>query len=301
MNEPLLICLGYCGADYACLVPSIPLDGKTEILELRIVGGGPAATAAVTAARQGARTAFCGAVGSDEWGRLVLDEFRRENVDTSAVAVRHGAESAVSFCWAERGSGRRSIAWARGSAAPLEPEELDFDRLKQASILHLDGHQIRAAIAAAEAVRSAGGLVSLDGGTLRPQMLPLLERCDIAIVSEAFATALQGGRKEPEHAIETLLGRGPRIAGVTLGARGAIASDGNRIVRQPAFALETVDTTGAGDVFHGAFCVAWLERQSLQESMRFAAAAAALKCRQLGGRAGIPFRAELDRFLKQKA
>jgi len=296
---PTIVALGYCSVDYVCVVPQVPIDEKVEILERRRLGGGPAATAAVAAARLGAKTAFCGAVGDDDLGAAIVAELRREGVDVQGVVTRPGAESPVAFCWAEQGTGRRSIAWSRGSAKPLTPEELDRTCLAKAALLHLDGHQTQAAFAAAAIVKAAGGLVSLDAGTLRPDMVELAKQCDIVIASERYAARFLGA-EDPERAVRAIQAQGPRLAAVTLGKRGWVGFDGQHLLRGEAFAVPVVDTTGAGDVFHGAFCVAWLETGDLRHSLTFAAAAAALKCRQLGGRAGIPTRPELDEFLRRR-
>lgn len=293
-----IVALGYCSVDYLCVVPHVPIDEKVEVVERRRQGGGPAATAAVAAARLGAPTAFCGAVGDDDLGAAILEELRQEGVDVQGVATRPGAESAVSFCWAEQGTGRRSIAWSRGTAAPLTPPELDLARLDQAALLHLDGHQTQAAFVAAARVRAAGGLVSLDAGTLRPDMVRLARECDLVIASERYAAAFLGA-DDPERAVRAIQAEGPRLAAVTLGQRGWVGFDGQTLFRGEAFAVPVVDTTGAGDVFHGAFCVAWLESAEPRWSLTFAAAAAALKCRRLGGRAGIPTRRELDDFMRR--
>ncbi len=299
-RESTVTALGYCSVDYLCVVPQVPMDEKVEITERCRQGGGPAATAAVAAARLGAQTAFCGAVGDDDLGVAILAELRREGVDVGGVVTRPGAESPVAFCWAEQGTGRRSIAWSRGSAQPLTPAELDRARLARTALLHLDGHQTQAAFAAAAIVKAAGGLVSLDAGTFRPDLAELARQCDIVITSERYATAFLGA-DDPDRAARAIQAQGPRLAAVTLGRRGWVACDGRTLLRGNAFSVPVVDTTGAGDVFHGAFCVAWLETEDLRYSLSFAAGAAALKCRRLGGRAGIPTRPELDEFLRRNA
>ncbi len=292
-----IVSLGFCSVDHLCVVPHVPIDEKVELVERRTQGGGPAATAAVAAARLGAQSAFCGAVGDDSSGADILAEFGRERVDVRGVVARPGAESAVSFCWAEQGTGRRSIVWSRGTAKPLTPDELDKELLANAALLHLDGHQGQAALAAAAIVKAAGGQVSLDAGTLRPDMVELAKRCDIVIASERYAQAFLGA-DDPERAVRAIHAQGPRIAAVTLGNRGWVGFDGGTLIRGEAFKVPVIDTTGAGDVFHGAFCVAWLETADLERSLVFASAVSAMKCRQLGGRAGIPTRRELDEFLR---
>lgn len=289
--------LGYCGQDTCCLVPGIPVDDKVEAQACLIQGGGPAATATYAAARLGARTAFAGAVGDDARGLTIRDELRAAGVETAALRMRPGAESPAAFCWAEAATGRRSIVWTRGSVAPLDPGELDPHTVASARLLHLDGHHPAAAIRAAETARAHGVLVSLDAGTLLPDIERLLALADVVIASERFAARLTGAA-DPEAAVRRLFQGPVRFASVTSGPRGAVGYDGRQLYRQAACPAQVVDSTGAGDVFHGAFAVRALETPDWADCLRFASAAAALKCRALGGRAGIPGRPELAHFLE---
>ncbi|MBN2452590.1 MAG: hypothetical protein JXR77_19560 [Lentisphaeria bacterium] len=295
--------IGFGGLDTLCILPHIPMDEKVAIRRLLIQGGGPAATATVTAARLGLRTAFVGAVGDDEAGRAILREFALEGVDTGGVVCRSGAASPAAYCWVEESTGRRSIAWTSGSAAPVRVEELAVDLVRGAGVVHLDGHQTEAALRAAEIARGAGIPVFLDAGSLLPRVDEVLARCDVAIASESFARRFTG-EGAPEDAVRALRERGPRWTGVTLGAAGSIAFDGARLLRMESFPVAVVDTTGAGDVYHGAFAARFLslwhgarEWPDLGECMRFAAAVAALKCRAFGGRSGIPASKEAVAFL----
>jgi ribokinase len=117
--------IGYCGMDYLCRVPYVPIDDKVELADSLIQGGGPCATAMVAAARLGANATFCGAVGDDERGARILRGLADEGVNTAGVKVRRKAVSPVSFCWIDAKTRDRSIAWARGTARPLGPREID--------------------------------------------------------------------------------------------------------------------------------------------------------------------------------
>ncbi|MBK7930044.1 MAG: hypothetical protein IPJ98_22010 [Bryobacterales bacterium] len=291
--------LGYCAWDYLGIVPHVPRDGKVRMKEHIEQGGGPAATAAVTAARLGVSAGFAGKVGDDDRGRYILAELRREGVDTSACIVEAGAQSAAAFCWVEEGSGNRSIAWHTGTATPMTADDVPADAVRAARILHLDGNQPEAALAAALCAREAGVLVSLDAGTFRPHMARLLELSDIVVASEQFSRELLG-RDDPEQAVREMSTRGPRTAVVTMGSRGCLGLAAEAGIRVPAYRLDAVDTTGAGDVYHGAFCAAILAGWDVERAMRFASAAAAIKCTRLGGRTGIPSYAEVCAFLDQR-
>jgi len=304
MDKPIdILGLGFCGLDTLCLVPSIPLDSKVEISHMLIQGGGPAATATVTASRLGLRTAFAGVTGDDDRGTAILREFDREGVNTDGVLRRSGCTSPAAFCWVEETNGSRSIAWTHGDVDPLGPDELRPDMVLSAKALQLDGHQTDAAIRSADLANAAGMLVFLDAGTLVPRIGELISRCTVVIASLDFAQRFTGS-SDPEAALRALRRLGPAWTGVTMGAEGSVGFDGSDVLHQGIFPVPVVDTTGAGDVYHGAFAARYVECAStgdgpdLRDCMRFASVAAGLKCRSLGGRTGIPDRAELDRAIE---
>ncbi len=289
--------IGYCGMDYLCVVPHIPVDDKVEVLQTLVQGGGPAVTAIAAAARLGARTAFAGTVGDDERGRQIVAGLVSEGIDVSALKVRRGAESPVAFCWIEKQSGKRSIAWGRGTAAALIPAEIDEDIIKHSRILHLDGHQTEAAVAAAGIARRCGVTVSIDAGTIVTGIERLMELSDIIIASEKFACRYTG-LADINEAVRKLYSAGCRFSAVTMGNRGSMGFDGGNLISCPAFKVDVADTTGAGDVFHGAFIFEYSRGKTWAECMRFASAVAALKCTKFGGRTGIPDLQTAENFLR---
>jgi len=302
MNTPFeFVAIGYCSNDYLCKVDEIPIDHKVEALEHLTQGGGPAATAAVAAARLGMKTAFAGVVGDDDSGRMVLRDFASEKVSADAVKIRKGCSTATAFCWVDA-AGRRSIVWYRGNGADLTPGELPRELIVNAKVLHLDGHQTAGAHAAVKLARKHGVLVSIDAGTLRPGVKEILPDCDIVIASEFFARQLTG-TGDCEKSLMELAGIGAKVTGITLGSRGSVCYDREqgKILRCPGFPVEAVDTTGAGDVFHSAFAVKYVSCKDILECMRFASAVSALKCTKLGGRTGIPSLRETEDFLKKHA
>jgi sugar/nucleoside kinase (ribokinase family) len=290
--------LGFSGLDYLCLTPRIPADDKVEALATLTQGGGPAATATYTAARLGSRTAFIGVTGDDERGRLIAAGLRDGGVDTATLVIRPNAESPAAFCWTEEPTGHRSIVWTRGGAQALAREEIDIGMIKNARLLHLDGHQTPAAIHAAQGARAGGTTVSIDAGTLVPGIETLLTLSDLVITSEPFAQRFTG-EDNPELAVRKLFAGPRRFAAVTLGSKGSIGFDGKAIYRQPSFPVKVVDTTGAGDAFHGAFAYRFLNGGDWAACLRFAAAVAALSCTAFGGRTGIPTLGETERFLSE--
>jgi ribokinase len=295
---PQITGIGYCGMDYLCVVPQIPLDDKVEMIESLIQGGGPAVTAIVAAARLGAKTAFCGTVGDDERGAQILKGLVAEGVGTNGVKIRRRAESPAGFCWIEQKSGTRSIAWTRGTARALSPREIDKDLIKSSTVLHLDGHQTLAAIAAAKTARMHGITVSIDAGTLVEGIDELLALTDIVIASEKFA-ARYTGETRMETAVKKLFSGNCKFSAITSGQAGSIGFDGRTFLTCPAYRVGVVDTTGAGDVYHGAFVFNYARGKTWHACMRFASAVSALKCTRLGGRTGIPDLKTAETFMRQ--
>ncbi|SMC21953.1 ribokinase [Desulfacinum hydrothermale DSM 13146] len=280
--------VGQCALDYLGRVDAYPPpDTKCEFQDLTIQGGGPAATALVALARWGWRTALCSVVGDDPFGREIRASLDREGVDGRYVRVRSKARSQFAFIAVEPGSGRRTIFWRRPTGDPLRPEEVPVRAVGAARVLLTDGLFVEAALGAARAARQQSVPVVVDAGTLRDGMLELARLSDHFITSEAFARSLMGG-PDPEGACRKLAELGPEVVGVTLGPRGSLFFCRGAFLRQPADSIEAVDTTGCGDVFHGAYVHGLLSGWDLKRRVRFASWAAAQAATRLGGRAGIP-------------
>ena len=142
-----------------------------------------------------------------------------------------------------------------------------------------------------------------DLGGVEGRQRELVSLVDYLVTNEDCARRVAGGPAgpdDPERACQLMLAMGPRAVVVTLGERGSVYSEGGQVRRQPAFPVSVVDTTGAGDCFHGAFCVGVVRGWALAETVRFASAAAAIKCQRLGGRAGLPRMTEVEAFLKER-
>ena len=291
--------LGFCGLDYLSILPHIPVDEKVEIVQSLVQGGGPAATAMVTAARLGAQTAFIGAVGDDDRGLTIIQGLKHENVDTRYIQEKIGKESPAAFCWIEKKSGKRSIAWSKGTSLPLDVNQVNPDFISSLKLLHLDGHNMEAAVKAARIAKDNGVIVSLDAGTMLPDIDILVGLADICIASENFACHYTG-ENNIQKAAEKLFKTGCRIAAVTSGKNGVFAVTSNGSIKKDAFHVPVIDTTGAGDVFHGSFAYAYIQGLEYDYALDFASAAAALKCMNFGGRTGIPSSAEVHKFLQSK-
>lgn len=296
--EPFdVVGLGQCCIDHLGQVDPFPLaDQKAEFHGFARQGGGPVATAMVTTARLGLRTAFLGKVGDDSFGTEIIQELNAEGIDTRGVVVAPGKTSQFAFIAVEKQRPTRTVFWTRGTAHPLLPREIRTDVLLASRYLHLDGLHVDASLEAARLARAAGIPVMLDSGTLREEYRPLLPLVDHLAVSEGFARAFAGS-DDPALGLRALQAAGPRFVCITLGERGCVGMHDGRIVRQPAWPVPVVDTTGCGDTFHGGLIYALLQGWDLAERLAFASAVAALKCRRMGGRAGLPSLAEVRAFM----
>jgi ribokinase len=280
--------LGQCCLDYLTTVDDYPPpDTKCEFSRLVIQGGGPVATAMVALTRWGLSCTVAGVVGGDDFGRTIEDGLRGEGVDTRGLVVRDGEHSQFAFIAAEPGAGRRTVFWRRPTGLPLRPDEVALDAVRRARVFYTDGLLIDASLAAARAARDAGVPVVVDAGSLRGGMLDLARESDFFLASEKFARQLAGD-DPPIAACREIAALGPRVTGVTLGDRGYVAVDGDTIIDRPAYEVETVDTTGCGDVFHAGFAFGVVSGWNVERSLDFGAWAAARVSTKLGGRVGIP-------------
>jgi sulfofructose kinase len=300
LNEIEVIGLGQASVDYLGRVTSFPQeDHKVELLDLEDQCGGPASTALVTLSRLGVRTSFIGSISDDFFGKVILKGLNDEGVDASCLKISPGYTSQFAFIAISSGNANRTIFWHRGSVAPLSAEDVDLTPFPGARVLHVDGLMIEASMEAARQARRMGLRVVMDAGTMREGSLDLVALVDTLIASERFAEPIVGARAATEKALDALRSLGPREVVITLGSRGSVGWGDGRIVSQAAFPVEAVDTTGAGDVYHGAYIYGLLQNWGMGESMRLASAAAAMKCRHVGARKGIPGLKEVLSFMKK--
>lgn len=292
--------LGFTSLDYLGLVPHLPgLDEGAPLLDFARQGGGPVAQALVTLSRLGASVGFVGRVGDDEAGDAMRAGLVDEGVDIDRLQVEPGATSSQCIILVDHASGKRSICAHRGSAGEVDPASLDVSFLCSGRYLHLDGHHGDAALVAARAARGAGVTVCLDAGGPDPRLLGLVPLTEVLIAGERFAAAAVSDGDFRAGAVR-LRTMGPRIVVVTRGELGSFTETADGAFETPAFRVPVVDTTGAGDVFHGAYLFGLLRGWELTAVAEFASAAAAIKCGTLGGRAGIPRLAAVAEFLRDR-
>lgn len=294
--------LGCTAVDDILYVPSYPPpDGKVEVRERERHCGGLAATALVAAARLGAKAAFAGTLGDDEGSRFVIATLRREGVDTAHVVHKAGAGPVRSVIVVDETRRTRNIFYDTHGAMGAHPRLPVKEVIQSTRVLLVDRFGIPGMIRAARLARAAGIPVVADFESSHlPRFAELLALSDHLILSESFARNIT--RTSDARAAARRLWRKDRAAVVvTCGSRGCwyLRDEMSAPTHWPAFKVQARDTTGCGDVFHGAYAAALARGADLEERLRVACAAAALKATQHGGQAGIPTEREVRRFLAQ--
>lgn len=297
-----VVCLGTCCWDTLGICEEWPqLDQKRPLLALEEQGGGPAATAAAAIARLGGRVAFIGRIGDDDYGRKIREAFEQVGVDISwGLQVVPGARSQWAFCVAHKTTGLRAILWRPPDTGTITPDEIDYDRATNTRVVLVDTHHIAAAISLVGRCRELGIPAVADIEHPSDHGHELLRLVDYPILPEDCALDWTG-EQSCEAAATALRREAGGAVVVTMGVHGSLACSlsGKRIF-QPAFEVSPViDTTGAGDVYHGAFAYAIARNMALHEAMRFASATAALSCQALGGRAGLPTLDQVEALMQR--
>ena len=291
--------LGSVTVDDFYVVPYFPIpDTKLEILSTERQGGGLTATALVAATRLGATCAYGGVLGHDDISKWVEADLAREGIDVSRMARRDNAQPIHSHVIVEQQNHTRTILYTlKGQVGADDelPSEVD---IRASKILFIDDFGVTGNFRAATIARAAGVPVVADFEHM--QSVPLLGLVDHLIVSIRYASAVTR-INQPEAAAQSLWKPQSKLVAVTCGEAGCYyTTDGQTVAYQPAFKVEAVDTTGCGDVFHGAYAAALVWGWSAGNCIRFAAASAALKATQAGGRRGIPNRAQVEVFLQER-
>ena len=289
--------IGLNAIDYLCCVPRYPVPGeKLRMTGFSRQGGGQVATALVALSRWGLRTMYVGNVGDDEHGRLSLSLLREEGVDVSRAGTVPGAASQFAVILVQEDSGERTILWERDARIRIRPGEIPGEEIRRARAVLVDGHDVPASRESARAAREAGVPVVLDAEKVQEGTEELLGLCDHIVAASSFVEALFPGAAPPHGVREIHRRYSPRTATVTLGADGAVGFDGGDVLHARGIRVAAADTTGAGDVFHAGFLFALLSGRPFPDILSFSNAAAALSCRKVGGRAGIPTLEEIDRI-----
>lgn len=292
--------LGLNSIDLVAVVAEYPESNtKQRLQRFSRLPGGQIATALSACARLGWSATYVGSFGGDELGELSRRSLIEAGVDISGSRTVSGATNQFAIVLVDARSGDRTVLWDRHPALTIDPADVPRAVITSGRILIVDCHETAAAAEAAKHARGAGIPTVVDVEKVRPGIADLLQHIDAVIAAESFPQELTG-YEELGRALEALQRefRAPLVA-VTLGDRGSLARCGGREIRTPAFPVACVDTTGAGDAFRGGFAAAVLRAPdgNVEDALIYANAVAALNCRGLGARGGLPTPTEVDRLL----
>ncbi len=292
MSRPLVIGLGAATWDHLYLVSTFPgHEGVQEALASRFQGGGPVATALCVLAKLGTPAAILDAQGDDRIGNQIREELRELGVSTGLVRVHPGASSAHACILVRQSDGARHIAYCPSSTGELIPDDVPEDAIAGARLLHINGRHEAACFRAIELAGQHGVAVSFDGGAGRYRgeaSRRLVAASRIRILARSFAAELSGSESIPGMA-RCLMDEATELLVITDGIRGShVWHRDGECFHQPAFeARPLVDTTGCGDVFHGAFLHGWLAMWPLKRTAEFASRLAATNAEGMGGRHAV--------------
>jgi sulfofructose kinase len=293
--------IGATSVDFVYQLPAYPSPtaalAKMRITQHFVSCGGQVATALATCASLGLRAKFCGVTGTDDNAKRVRRDLEDRGVDLSDVVIRD-VSNQYAVILVDQHSGERIVLWDRHERLQLRDRELPPEAIANARVVHVDDVDQNAAIRAATIARESGTPVTSDIDRITDRTMELVSAVTFPMFAEHVPPALTGVN-DPAGALRALRRSHGGILCVTLGIQGAMALEGDRLIQVPAFAVDAVDTTGAGDVFRGAFIYGYLQGWPLEETMRFANAAAGVSCSRLGAMASVPTREEAERCLAQ--
>lgn len=280
--------VGLNATDTLILLPKFPAyAGKIAFDHEMYSPGGQVASAMVQCAKLGLRTKYVGTVGDDLRGQIQLESLKHSNIDISDVRVVANCPNQTAYILIDKSTGERTVLWQRADCLKLEASDITEEMVTNTRLLHIDGHDTPAVAKAAAIARKHRIPVTVDVDTIYHGFEEVLPNVDYLITSSDFPTAWTN-EKDPFTALRLLQETyGIRMAAMTLGAYGALALVEGKFHYSPAFVVNCEDTTGAGDIFHGAFCYALLQEMSIAETLEFANALAALNCTAIGARGGI--------------
>lgn len=294
--------LGLNATDIVLTVREVPpLGGKELIIAEDRQAGGQVATALVACRRLGLSVRYVGKVGDDEGGRFQLASLKREQIDVRHVRMVRNTPNQVGYIIVDQKTGERTVYWGRHARLSVRPNEVPAASILNARILHIDGCDVEAALKAARLARKAGIPVVADLDTVYDGVERLFPFIDYLIASSNFLPTFTG-ETDPRRILSRVARQyGNRAVGMTLGRDGALVYAAEEFHYAPGFVVETVDTTGAGDVFHGGFIYGVLAGWPMPRILEFSNAMAALNCTALGARGGIASARQAHRLIRHGA
>jgi sugar/nucleoside kinase (ribokinase family) len=279
--------MGLNAVDHICLVPRFPrYEEKLRMEEFRRTVGGQVASAIVACSRWGLKTKYVGKVGGGEMGDFSFACLKEEGVDISDVVRVDGALNQFAFIMVDSQTGERTIIWNRDPRLAFQPEEIPSEAVKLGRFLLLDGHDAPAAARAAREATDAGVEVVIDAETVKPGTREMVEASRYVVCSSGFPEAFTG-RSDLRRALQEIMAHGPGCVVATLGRDGALCLSEDGFVESRGFRVECRDSTGAGDVFHGAVIYGLAKDWDIIRILDFSNSAAALNCTAIGARGGI--------------
>ncbi len=290
--------IGLNATDTVMTVPKFPaLGGKERVVALSMQAGGQMATALVACRRLGLKVRYIGKMGDDPAGELQIESLKGEGFDLVDTKIVPGAPTQYGLIIVDQATGERTVFWDRDTRLTVQPREIKPTAITTARLLHLDGCDVDAALEAARLARRARIPVVADFDTVYKNVEKLFPFVDYLVASTQFLPAVTG-YADPFKVLAYMAREYiVRTPGMTLGREGALLYHGGRYLYSPGFVVETVDTTGAGDVFHGAFAYALLAGWEMQRVLDFSNAMAALNCTLLGARGGIKTQADAEHLM----
>ncbi len=277
-----VLCVGHASYDLIFSVPYHPAaDEKIVANHFSGCGGGPAANAAITVSRLGLKAAFAGYLGNDLYGDKHWQEFVAEKISTQHI-VRGSNPTPLSSIIVKP-DGKRALINFKGTTQALSSDAIAFSSMNPKVIL-FDGHEPQISLALLNLVGNKSIPTVLDAGSLHEGTEQLMDKVDYLVCSEKFARQFA----DHENDALDLLAKNSAHVVITLGERGLIWKCKDERGKLPAYPVTAVDTTGAGDAFHGAFAAAVAMQMNWIDSLRYASAAGALCCTKIGARPGLP-------------
>lgn len=294
MNTRRVVGIGKAHIDHLAVVDRYPdPESRVDLAGFSSQWGGAVATVLSALGRLGVNTTLGGKLGDDDFGRQIVRGCQGLGIDTAPVVVQSGCISPYNITIIERETHRRTVLSTQGNVEALRPQEFDLSCVDGAKILIVDGYHTEVQIIAAERAREQGAIVVLNAAQIIEGMGELMALSHILIASERYASEV-APRGELEDSLIELSRMGPETVVVTLGAEGSIGLRGEKLVRQPPLRVDVVDTTGAGDVFVGGYCLGLVRGDPLERCIQLASAAAGLSVRDLGALGGLPSLEEIE-------
>jgi ribokinase len=301
MSRPAIVVVGSANTDMVIQVDRIPGPGETVIgREFVIAPGGKGANQAVAAARLGADVTFVARLGADTFGDRALAGYEDEGIDTSYIARDAEAASGVALIFVDD-AGENSIAVASGANARLTRQDVEraADTIASADVLLVQLEvPLDAVSRAIDLAHDARVQVILNPAPAREIPPSLLSKVSIVTPNEHEIKVVVG-EHDRERSLASILDAGVKTALVTLGARGVLWATGERRTRVPAFCVQAVDTTAAGDAFNGGLAYALGTGMEMRAAIRYASAVAAIAVTRMGAQPSLPTQDEVQAFLQQ--